>query len=144
MTMVEAALADEGTKRPPSIPPLDSAALTPRGEVDARKMWKKPEISLETDAVPGLKRGNSFDLGESSKRRATGGAGGYAASGKGKGLMNVTVTATSPGLRGRGTPLISPLGVPKTRWKLASYTVKLNRHHGTVDNFEEDSACDHG
>jgi hypothetical protein len=31
---------------------------------------------------------------------------------------------------------MSPLGVRSSAWKLASYTVKLNRHHGTVEHFE--------
>ena len=35
-----------------------------------------------------------------------------------------------------GTPLASPLGVRTASWKLASHTVKLNRCHGNVKEFE--------
>jgi hypothetical protein len=60
--------------------------------------------------------------------------------GKGKGLLSLHLPPT-PTFSGRSTPMCttpaaSPLGVRTASWKLASHTVKLNRWHGNVKEFE--------
>ena len=67
------------------------------------------------DGSGALKRGNSSELsGGDSKRRVGAAVSSWGAGGKGKGLMHLSVPSPSHGSRAR-TPLISPLGIHKTR-----------------------------
>ena len=79
---------------------------------------------------------------ELNKRRAGPG-------GRGKGLMvslpppsapvsNGGLSRTPSGLsQACGVPPQSPMGHRATAWKLANHTVRLNRHQGTVEDFEK-------
>lgn len=94
----------------------DSTGFSFKTETDSMGLKRDSIGDSVGDGGVALKRGSSSELlAGDSKRRVGAGVGSWGAGGKGKGLMQLNVPSPSQGCRAR-TPLISPLGIHKTRY----------------------------